>query len=100
MPQAAMPIAGEILYKEKLSIMTEEKRNRAEIPAEQKPVEEEIIEGEVVEENEAETGEVVSARDEELNRLAEELQQAQTKAKEYFEGWQRERADFANYKRR
>jgi molecular chaperone GrpE len=28
------------------------------------------------------------------------LQQTQEKVKEYFDGWQRERADFANYKRR
>ncbi len=37
---------------------------------------------------------------EEYDQLAQELQQSQTQAKDYFEGWQRERADFANYKRR
>lgn len=31
---------------------------------------------------------------------AEALNAAQKQAKEYFEGWQRERADFSNYKRR
>lgn len=29
-----------------------------------------------------------------------QLEDAQAKAKEYFDGWQRERADFSNYKRR
>jgi molecular chaperone GrpE len=29
-----------------------------------------------------------------------QLEEAQAKAKEYFDGWQRERADFSNYKRR
>lgn len=37
---------------------------------------------------------------EQYDQLAQELQQSQTQAKDYFEGWQRERADFANYKRR
>lgn len=32
--------------------------------------------------------------------LKEELQQAQAKSNEYLDGWQRARADFANYKRR
>jgi len=32
--------------------------------------------------------------------LQQELEQAVQKAADYFEGWQRERADFANYKRR
>lgn len=32
--------------------------------------------------------------------LQQELQNAQTQCKEYFEGWQRERADFMNYKKR
>ena len=32
--------------------------------------------------------------------LQKALDEAQAKAKDYFDGWQRERADFSNYKRR
>jgi molecular chaperone GrpE len=35
-----------------------------------------------------------------LAALQQALEEAQAKAKEYSEGWQRERADFSNYKRR
>jgi len=41
---------------------------------------------------------LISAED--LAALQKALEEAQAKAKEYFEGWQRERADFSNYKRR
>ncbi len=41
---------------------------------------------------------VVSAA--EYAALQKELEEAQAKAKEYFDGWARERADFSNYKRR
>lgn len=58
----------------------------------------EVIEGEVVEEGTQPGG--VSVSDEAYQALAQELEKAQTQAKDYFEGWQRERADFANYKRR
>ncbi len=65
--------------------------------------EDEIIEGEVIEEG-AGTGsdnaEAEANMTDEYNALAEELQKAQGKAEEFFAGWQRERADFANYKRR
>ena len=61
--------------------------------------ENEIIEGEAVE-GEAESSQEESAINDEYSELAKELQQAQDKAKEFFDGWQRERADFANYKRR
>lgn len=37
---------------------------------------------------------------EEYEALKAELEDAQAKSKEYFDGWQRERADFSNYKRR
>jgi len=37
---------------------------------------------------------------EEFEALKAELEEAQAKSKEYFDGWQRERADFSNYKRR
>lgn len=62
-------------------------------------VEDEVIEGEIVEEEASEQAVDENAAVD-SSALAEELQQAQEKAREYFEGWQRERADFANYKRR
>jgi len=37
---------------------------------------------------------------EEMEHLQDELGQARTKANEYLDGWQRSRAEFANYKRR
>ena len=37
---------------------------------------------------------------EEVETLQQQLAEAWVKAGEYFDGWQRERADFANYKRR
>ncbi len=37
---------------------------------------------------------------EEFEMVKNQLEEAQAKAKEYFDGWQRERADFSNYKRR
>jgi len=78
--------------------MTKEKKNREDDSAKLSSDENEVIEGEVVEEG-SENGEneTVLTKEEDL---ATELQQAQDKAKEFFEGWQRERADFANYKRR
>ena len=36
----------------------------------------------------------------EYNELKQALDAAEAKKKDYFEGWQRERADFSNYKRR
>lgn len=36
----------------------------------------------------------------EISALKEELESTKAKAAEYFDGWQRERADFQNYKRR
>lgn len=73
-------------------------------PERQDPLEEEaeeIIEGEIVEEGARfDEADLTGEETEEIRLLAEELQQAEAKAKEYFDGWQRERADFANYKRR
>ncbi len=40
------------------------------------------------------------AQIEEILTLQQELETAQNQCKEYFEGWQRERADFMNYKKR
>ena len=61
----------------------------------------EILEGEIVEQAEAAASEPASGiSKEEYDQLAQDLQRSLTQAREYFEGWQRERADFANYKRR
>ena len=43
---------------------------------------------------------VETISDEEIYRLAQELQDWQAKAEEYLDGWQRARAEFANYKKR
>jgi molecular chaperone GrpE len=70
-----------------------------------------VLEGEVVEtsaeaENAVPTAENTAASAEnvvsleEFDQLAQKLQERETQAKDYFDGWQRERADFANYKRR
>lgn len=82
--------------------MTEEKDNRTNVSAGQDPDDNDIIEGEVIDESAQDNGpqENDTVMSNEFNELTEELQQAQNKAKEFFEGWQRERADFANYKRR
>ena len=37
---------------------------------------------------------------EECEEIQKQLEESRAKAKEYSDGWQRERADFANYKRR
>lgn len=36
----------------------------------------------------------------ELDALQKELEESRKKSSEYFDGWQRERADFSNYKKR
>ncbi|NIQ81378.1 MAG: nucleotide exchange factor GrpE, partial [Anaerolineae bacterium] len=40
------------------------------------------------------------AEEYELEALQAELEQAQAQAAEYLDGWQRARAEFANYKKR
>lgn len=52
------------------------------------------------EEEEAVIGAVREEPAQDLQALMQELEETRAKAKEYSEGWQRERADFANYKRR
>jgi molecular chaperone GrpE len=52
-------------------------------------------EAEKSQENAVESNETVSTES-----LSAELEQVRAQSLEYFEGWQRERADFANYKRR
>ncbi len=77
--------------------MTEDKKDQAQNPVD----DQDIIEGEIVEEGSEGTPAAESAVSEaDYNRLAEDLDKSMAQAKEYFEGWQRERADFANYKRR
>ncbi|MBN1956165.1 MAG: nucleotide exchange factor GrpE [Anaerolineae bacterium] len=49
---------------------------------------------------EAETSELETAPADEVERLQQELEQAQIQASEYLEGWQRAKAEFANYRRR
>lgn len=56
-------------------------------------------EAEVVEEATEEIIESDELSDEE-ERLASELEEWQSKADEYLDGWQRSRAEFANYKKR
>jgi molecular chaperone GrpE len=54
-------------------------------------------------ENNIETQEVTEAISEEqetISALQNELAEAQAKANEYLDGWQRARADFTNYKKR
>jgi molecular chaperone GrpE len=75
--------------------MSEDKEKRVNSPNE------DIIEGEIIEGG-VDSGSPTAAgiAQEEYDKLAQELQQSQTQSKNYFDGWQRERADFANYKRR
>lgn len=47
-----------------------------------------------------EENEVVDDYIQEIYSLREELEKAQAQSEEYLEGWQRARADFANYKKR
>ena len=74
--------------------MTEDEMKNAQQGAN----DDENIEGQVVGEEEAPAGTAVSEA--EFQQLNAELEQTRKESKEYFEGWQRERADFANYKRR
>ncbi len=88
--------------------MPEKKHPKTDGTAKRAKAEEEIMEGEIIEEGAGPSGAAASENPpagagvsaDEYHALAEELQQVQDKAKEYFDGWQRERADFANYKRR
>lgn len=60
---------------------------------------EEILEGEVSPEEEAEE-EVAAEGESELEALNVALAEAEARAAEYLDGWQRARAEFANYRRR
>lgn len=82
--------------------MADKKKNR--VKQEQPEEVEEIMESEIVadepvdEQPTSEQASTVSA--EEFEQMTQELEKAQAQSRDYFEGWQRERADFANYKRR
>ncbi|MGW8180815.1 MAG: hypothetical protein ACWGQW_18955, partial [bacterium] len=58
----------------------------------------EVIPPEAGDEGIEEVSEAVG--EEELEALQAELEQAQAQAAEYLSGWQRARAEFANYKKR
>lgn len=61
---------------------------------------EEVVKEEAVEsETQPQTGGFMVSEDE-YNQITQDLEKAQSQSRDYFEGWQRERADFANYKRR
>jgi molecular chaperone GrpE len=85
--------------------MTEEMENRAKNSSQtERPdaeaAENEVYEGEIVEEGGEDAGVRETVPAETYDGLVQELHQAQQQAKDYSEGWQRERADFANYKKR
>jgi molecular chaperone GrpE len=75
--------------------MSEDKEKSANISND------DIIEGEIIESGANSDNQTAAGISQEVyDQLAQELQRSQTQAKDYFDGWQRERADFANYKRR
>ena len=81
--------------------MAKKEKKDLETPEEQQKV----IEGEIIEEaaqpQAAEDVQAAPAISEaQYQQMTQDLEKAQTQARDYFEGWQRERADFANYKRR
>ncbi len=86
-------------------------RQEDQVPDEevQEPVEESELAGteEVQEEVQAEEVPTVSQAEEpvmipqeEVDKLQKELEEIRSKANEYLDGWQRARAEFANYKKR
>jgi len=83
----------------------EPKNQSAEIRVKPASVNVEVVEGELVdevseEELEKELNETTALMEQEFESLRQELEEAQTKSKEYLDGWQRALADFTNYKRR
>ncbi len=67
-------------------------------PEVEQPQEVEVIPPEALDEGIEEVAE--AAEEEELEAVRAELEQAQAQAAEYLSGWQRARAEFANYKKR
>jgi len=85
--EAVKPLSEEMPETEEAEQETEESLAPEETPAEAEPRPER--------EDEGSTEEV-----DELTALRQELEEQKTKAVEYLDGWQRARADFANYKKR
>lgn len=85
--EAVEPLSGEVSATEE-----EQKRETEEYPAPEKtPAEAEPR----PEQDEGPTEEI-----DELTALRQELEEQKSKAAEYLDGWQRARAEFANYKKR
>jgi len=85
--EAVEPLSGEVpATEEEQERETEESPAPEETPAEAEPR---------PEQDEGPTEEV-----DELTALRQELEEQQSKAAEYLDGWQRARAEFANYKKR
>ena len=75
---------------------TKIKLNKGSEPEVNEEIREEEPEISAEEEQETETG----FSQEDFDKLNEELEEAKKKAQENLESWQRERADFSNYKKR
>lgn len=82
--------------------MTEEKkkRTRHDCSSAEETAQTPLSAAETVEQEAAAHDDAVSLIEDTITGLQQELQNAQNQCKEYFEGWQRERADFMNYKKR
>jgi molecular chaperone GrpE len=82
--------------------MTAKKQKKGEEEKEEQKVEaEELIEQASTQEQPEEVAEVPAViPEEEIEKLRSELDQALAKSDEYLVGWQRERAEFINYKKR
>jgi len=80
--------------------MTEENRENG---AADEQLEEQAIAQEIELENEGEPqAEAIpeEVEEDDLTRLSRQLEETQAKSEEYLDGWQRSRAEFANYRRR
>ncbi|HHS98337.1 MAG TPA: nucleotide exchange factor GrpE [Chloroflexi bacterium] len=88
--------------KRKKGKQKEEERTTAAATAEAVPTPSEEPTAEQPPEAETESVELseAEAKEDELERLRKELEEAQAKAAEYLEGWQRTQAEFANYRKR
>ena len=69
-------------------------KDKEEIQPEEMPEEDNALEEELLTEAETE------AESEEMETPPDELEKAKSEAAEYLDGWQRARAEFANYKKR
>jgi molecular chaperone GrpE len=82
--------------------MTAKKQKKEEEKKEEQKIEvENLVEQALTEEHPEEVAEVPAViPEEEIDQLRSELDQALAKSNEYLAGWQRERAEFINYKKR